>query len=91
MAFCAHAHAAVSQKSNKMNKFLVFIIFCFNIICDGKYIYYILYYHELMYISTLISYIIAIINTGIDSHIVHLVDIQLIVEMLFLWLFIRQK
>lgn len=36
-----------------------------------------------MYISTLISYIIAIINTGIDSHIVHLVDIQLIVEMLF--------
>ena len=29
-----------------------------------------------MYISTLISYIIAIINTGIDSHIVHLVDIQ---------------
>ena len=44
-----------------------------------------------MYISTLISYIIAIINTGIDSHIVHLVEIQLIVEMLFLWLFIRQK
>ena len=36
-----------------------------------------------MYISTLISYIIAIINTGNDSHIVHLVDIQLIVEMLF--------
>ena len=29
-----------------------------------------------MYISTLISYIIAIINTGIDSHIVHLVDIR---------------
>ena len=29
-----------------------------------------------MYISTLISYIIAIINTVIDSHIVQLVDIQ---------------
>ena len=32
-----------------------------------------------MYISTLISYIIAIINTGIDSHIVHSLDNQCIV------------